>query len=258
MVPFGSAHLLQDVFRRVSLGAPAEGLEPRPQHHAGAGSDLLEPVHGNADEMLRSVARGLRSRPSQRSAKGRSWAKSRQQCLAILVMSWPVWLRSTWRCHAMMPKTSSETSTPMGCKLRIGAIQEIGNHVIAMQLWGLSGRQTARLPGCPRQGSGHNQTGFRPRRTWLRIWPGQCCNPGLLYWSCLTRPACHFRATAGAGFWICTASCAMVLGDIVIPEKRLPCDYVHIQRMQETHVLGQIGDRMILDLFAPADDQTEC
>ena len=58
MVRVGSTDLLQDVFRRVSLGAPVEGLEPGTQHHAGTGRDFFKPVHGNADEMLRSVARG--------------------------------------------------------------------------------------------------------------------------------------------------------------------------------------------------------
>ena len=61
--------------------------------------------------------------------------ESTSQCFAIFVMSWPVWLRSTCRCHAMMPNTSSETSTPMGCNWRISAIQEIGDHVITVQLW---------------------------------------------------------------------------------------------------------------------------
>ena len=42
----------------------------------------------------------------------------------------------------------------------------------------------------------------------------------------------------------------MVLGDVVVPEERLPRDHVHIQRVQETNVLGQIGDRMILYLFS--------
>src|SRR5689334_4597630 len=50
--------LLQDVFRRVSFGPPVESLEPRTQHHAGASGDFLKTVHGNADEMLRSITRG--------------------------------------------------------------------------------------------------------------------------------------------------------------------------------------------------------
>lgn len=41
----------------------------------------------------------------------------------------------------------------------------------------------------------------------------------------------------------------MVLGDVVVPEKRLACDHMQVQRVQEAHVLGQIGDRMILDLL---------
>src|SRR4051794_27871283 len=41
----------------------------------------------------------------------------------------------------------------------------------------------------------------------------------------------------------------MVLGDIVISEERLSRNHVHIQRVQEPYVLGQISDRMVLDLF---------
>src|SRR5260221_12101955 len=39
----------------------------------------------------------------------------------------------------------------------------------------------------------------------------------------------------------------MVLGDIVVTEKRLPCDYMQIQRMQVAHVLRQVGDGIVLD-----------
>jgi aspartyl-tRNA synthetase len=34
---------------------------------------------------------------------------------ATTAMSCPVWERSTWRCQAITPKTSSESSTPVGC-----------------------------------------------------------------------------------------------------------------------------------------------
>src|SRR5438270_3585902 len=40
----------------------------------------------------------------------------------------------------------------------------------------------------------------------------------------------------------------MVFGNIVVTEERLPGDYVQIKRMQETHVLGQVGDGIIPDL----------
>src|SRR5262249_16154720 len=42
---------------------------------------------------------------------------------------------------------------------------------------------------------------------------------------------------------------AVVLGDVVVTEERLPGDDMHIERVQEAHILGQIGDGMMLHLF---------
>ena len=47
----------------------------------------------------------------------------------------------------------------------------------------------------------------------------------------------------------------VILGDIVVPEERLSRDDVHVQRVQVTHVLGQVGDRVMGDLCVPADAQ---
>src|SRR5215467_2443175 len=41
---------------------------------------------------------------------------------------------------------------------------------------------------------------------------------------------------------------AMIFGDIVVTEERLPGNRMHIQRMDEAHELRQIADRVILVL----------
>src|SRR5207247_4378675 len=45
-----------DVFGRVSLGAPVEGLQPGADHHSTAFGYEFEAVHGFADEVLGGVA----------------------------------------------------------------------------------------------------------------------------------------------------------------------------------------------------------
>src|SRR5215469_8807815 len=46
-----------DVFRRVGLGAPGEGLEPWTDHDAAAGDYLLESLHRLPDEVLGGIPR---------------------------------------------------------------------------------------------------------------------------------------------------------------------------------------------------------
>ena len=58
---FGGFYLNLDVFRRVSLGAPVEGLEPGADYYAGGEvsvgvGDEFEAVHGLADEVGGLVA----------------------------------------------------------------------------------------------------------------------------------------------------------------------------------------------------------
>ena len=51
-----------------------------------------------------------------------------------------------------MPKTSSETSTPIRVQLGIGAIQEIGDHVLTLQLGMLSGNRNCASAWLPSAG----------------------------------------------------------------------------------------------------------
>src|SRR6185369_6828638 len=51
----GGLNLGKDVFDGVSLGLPAESLQPRAKHDTGAGGYLSETIHGGSDEMFRSV-----------------------------------------------------------------------------------------------------------------------------------------------------------------------------------------------------------
>ena len=60
--------------------------------------------------------------------------ESTSQYFAMRTMSCPVCDRSTGRCHAMIPKTSSDSSTPLRMQLGISMLQEIHDHVRAMPL----------------------------------------------------------------------------------------------------------------------------
>src|SRR5215510_14316432 len=52
----GDSYLRLYVFRRIARGAPAESLQPRTNHYAGARRNLFKALHRYPDEVLRSVA----------------------------------------------------------------------------------------------------------------------------------------------------------------------------------------------------------
>jgi len=67
-----------------------------------------------------------------------------------------------WRCQAMMP-TRPVKPDAHGMQFRVGAIQEVSDHIFTLEL-GFSGKTTVRPSGCLQQGSARNQTALRQRR----------------------------------------------------------------------------------------------